>query len=145
MEIGVKQVGYQYKNQNQVVNHIEIFILLSSFYLSYQNFWNWPNLIGFHRLIESLKSNKIAPVSIPTIGYRFKTLILKNGFLFRTEWKLVCNKIILNWQNKTFLWMSTHYYSYIILESSKNKRTDLNRSITQPIILWANFMLFCNI
>ena len=39
--IGANQVGYQYKNKNQVVNHIEVlktFILLSPFYLSYRNF-----------------------------------------------------------------------------------------------------------
>ena len=45
--IGANQVGYQYKNQNQVVNHTEIlksFFLLSHFYLSYWNFWNWPTV-----------------------------------------------------------------------------------------------------
>ena len=33
--IGANQVGYQYKNQNQAVNHIESFFLVSHFYLSY--------------------------------------------------------------------------------------------------------------
>ena len=45
--IGVNQVGYQYKNQNLVVNHIKILksvFLLSLFYLSYWNFWNWPTV-----------------------------------------------------------------------------------------------------
>ena len=49
------------------------------------------NLKGFHRLIESLKSNKIAFISIPIIGYTYEILILKNGIFFRTDGKLVCN------------------------------------------------------